>query len=227
MSGSTFVIVPTYNEERVILSTLESLLSYDYTIVVVDDGSRDGTWDIARSLPVYTLRHLVNLGQGAALQTGMAFALQQGAQVIVHFDADGQHSPDDIQSLAEPIEKGEADVVLGSRFLRQEDALAIPPLKRMVLRGAVLVNGLLTGLWLSDAHNGLRAFSAVAARQIRLRENGYAHATEIIAEIRRLRLRCVERPTHVSYSSYAISKGQSPWNSLNILIDVLLRKVFR
>lgn len=227
MSGSTFVIVPTYNEERVILSTLESLLSYDYTIVVVDDGSRDGTWDIARSLPVYTLRHLVNLGQGAALQTGMAFALQQGAHVIVHFDADGQHSPDDIQSLAEPIEKGEADVVLGSRFLRQEDALAIPPLKRMVLRGAVLVNGLLTGLWLSDAHNGLRAFSAVAARQIRLRENGYAHATEIIAEIRRLKLRCVERPTHVSYSSYAISKGQSPWNSLNILIDVLLRKVFR
>jgi glycosyltransferase involved in cell wall biosynthesis len=227
MPESTFVIVPTLNEERVLRSTLEALLEYDYSIVVVDDGSRDSTWDIANSLPVYALRHPVNLGQGAALQTGMVFSLQQGAKILVHFDADGQHRPEDIQSLAEPIERGEADVVLGSRFLRQEDAQAVPPSRRIILRGAVLINGLFTGLWLSDAHNGLRAFSAAAARQIKLRENGYAHATEINAEIRRLKLRCVERPTHISYSSYAISKGQSPWNSLNILIDVLLRKVFR
>jgi polyprenyl-phospho-N-acetylgalactosaminyl synthase len=227
MPESTFVIVPTLNEERVLRSTLEALLEYDYSIVVVDDGSRDSTWDIANSLPVYALRHPVNLGQGAALQTGMVFSLQQGAKILVHFDADGQHRPEDIQSLAEPIERGEADVVLGSRFLRQEDAQAVPPSRRIILRGAVLINGLFTGLWLSDAHNGLRAFSAAAARQIKLRENGYAHATEINAEIRRLKLRYVERPTHISYSSYAISKGQSPWNSLNILIDVLLRKVFR
>jgi glycosyltransferase involved in cell wall biosynthesis len=227
MPESTFVIIPTFNEERVIRSTLESLLEYDYSIVVVDDGSRDGTWDIVNGLPVYALRHPVNLGQGAALQTGMVFSLQQGAKILVHFDADGQHRPEEIQSLAEPIERGEAEVVLGSRFLRQEDALAVPSFRRIILRGAILINGLFTGLWLSDAHNGLRAFSAAAARQIKLRENGYAHATEINAEIKRLKLHYVERPTHISYSSYATSKGQSLWNSLNILIDVLLRKVFR
>ena len=92
MSRSTFVVVPTHNEEGVIRSTLESLLTYDYTIVVVDDGSKDHTWEIVSTYPVIALRHPVNLGQGAALQTGMLFALQQGAQVVVHFDADGQHA---------------------------------------------------------------------------------------------------------------------------------------
>ncbi len=226
MSRSIFVIVPTFNEERVILATLDSLLEYDYTIVVVDDGSKDHTWDILADYPVIALRHQVNLGQGAAIQTGVTFALNQGAKIIVHFDADGQHCAEDILSLVDPIENREADVVLGSRFLRKADAHAVPLLKRVILRGAVLVNGLLTGLWLTDAHNGMRAFSAAAARQIKLRENGYAHATEIIAEIGRLKLRCVEQPTHVTYSSYAILKGQSPWNSINILIDLLLRKVF-
>jgi glycosyltransferase involved in cell wall biosynthesis len=153
--------------------------------------------------------------------------LQQGAKTIVHFDADGQHHAEDIQSLVDPLENGEADVVLGSRFLRKVDRQAVPPVKRIILRGAVLVNGLLTGLWLTDAHNGFRAFSAAAARQIKIRENDYAHASEIIAEISRLKLRCVERPTHITYSSYATLKGQSPWNSINILIDLLIRKVFR
>ena len=226
MSRSTFVIVPTFNEERVIPSTLETLLEYDYTIVVVDDGSKDHTWDIVTAYPVIALRHLVNLGQGAAIQTGVTFALNQGAKIIAHFDADGQHRAEDIHFLVEPVENGEADVVLGSRFLRKTDAQAVPLLKRVILRGAVLVNGLLTGLWLTDAHNGMRAFSAAAARQMKLRENGYAHATEIIAEIRRLKLGCVEQPTHITYSSYATLKGQSPWNSINILIDLLLRKVF-
>jgi glycosyltransferase involved in cell wall biosynthesis len=227
MSRSTFVIVPAFNEERAIPSTLESLLKYDYTIVVIDDGSKDNTWEVVAAYPVIALRHLVNLGQGAALQTGVAFALQEGAKTIVHFDADGQHRAEDIQSLVDPVENGEADVVLGSRFLRKSDTQAVPTVKRVILRGAVLVNGLLTGLWLTDAHNGFRAFSAAAARQIKIRENSYAHASEIISEIGRLKLRCVERPTHITYSSYATLKGQSPLNSINILIDLLIRKVFR
>ena len=227
MPRSTFIVIPTYNEVQMLPATLESLLAYDYTIVVVDDGSKDHTWDILSAHPVIGLRHPINLGQGAALQTGVTYSLEQGAKIIVHFDADGQHRAEYIQSLVAPVENGEADVALGSRFLRKADAQAVPPLRRVLLRGAVLVNGLLTGVWLSDAHNGMRAFSAAAARQIKLRENGYAHATEIIAEIGRLKLRCVERPTHVTYSSYARLKGQSPWNSINVLIDLLLRKVFR
>lgn len=227
MSRSTFIVIPTYNEEGAIRSTLEALMDHDYAFVVVDDGSKDQTWKIVNTYPVFALRHPINLGQGAALQTGMTFALQQGAEILVHFDADGQHQAGDIPTLLEPLLNGEADVVLGSRFLRKEDIRAIPPLKRLLLRGAVLVNGILTGVWLSDAHNGFRAFSRDAAQAIRLRENGFAHATEILNEIKRNRLRFVERPTHVSYSDYAITKGQSVWNSVNILIDLLLRKILR
>ena len=227
MSKSTFVIVPAFNEESVLLSTLESLLRSDYTILVVDDGSKDHTWRIIRGLPVHALRHAVNLGQGAALQTGMIYALQQGAEVLVHFDADGQHSIEDIGSLVEPIYHQQADVVFGSRFLQRADAEAVPPVKRLLLKGAVVVNGLLTGIWMSDAHNGLRAFSRKAAQEIRLSENGYAHATEILNEIRKRKLRYLERPTHITYSDYAVKKGQPIWNSINIVIDVLLRKVFR
>jgi polyprenyl-phospho-N-acetylgalactosaminyl synthase len=227
MDSKIFVIIPAYNEEHLIRSTLESLLSYDYAIVVVDDGSKDHTWELASQLPVYLLRHPINLGQGAALKTATLFALSHGAEFIVHFDADGQHRAEDIEILLEPLCNNQSDVVLGSRFLRPSDVQAVPPFRRIFLKGAVIVNGLLTGIWLTDAHNGMRALNREAAQKIVLRENGFAHATEIIAEIRRNKLRYVEKPTHITYSHYSLTKGQSLWNSLNILIDVFLRKVFR
>lgn len=227
MDRSIFVVVPAYNEVQQIRATLESLLKYDYSIVVVDDGSKDQTWEMASQLPVYLLRHPINLGQGAALKTATLFALSRGAEVIVHFDADGQHNTEDIETLVEPLLQNEADVVLGSRFLRPADRAEVPPLRRLILKGAVVVNGLLTGIWLSDAHNGLRALNRYAAEKILLRENGFAHATEINAEIQRNKLRYIERPTHILYTHYSLMKGQSLWNSLNILIDVILRKVFR
>ncbi len=210
-----------------ILSTLQPLIKLNYTVVVVDDGSTDDTWHMLRNLPIYALRHAFNLGQGAALQTGMTFALRHGAEIIVHFDADGQHRVEDIGVLVEPLRRGEADVVLGSRFLRKTDRLAVPLPRRITLRGAVVVNGLTTGMWLSDAHNGFRALTAEAAKNICLRENGFAHATEILSEVRRLQLRYVERPTTINYSDYSKAKGQSIWNAVNIVIDLLLMRVFR
>ena len=227
MNPRVFVIVPAFNEREVILSTLQSLLRAQYNVVVIDDGSTDGTSALMTNCPVYLLRHAINLGQGAALQTGMSFAVQEGAEIIVHFDADGQHRIEDIESLIEPLRKGEADVVLGSRFLRQVDRSAVPPHKRLVLRVAVVVNWLATGVWLTDAHNGFRALTADAAKRIRLREAGFAHATEIISEIRRAGLRYVEKPTSIRYTDYSKGKGQPIWNAVNILIDLLLRRVFK
>ena len=101
--------------------------------VVVDDGSQDNTWSMLRDLSVYALRHPLNLGQGAALQTGMTFALRQGAEIIVHFDGDGQHRVEDIDVLVSPLRKGEIDVVFGSRFLREVDKQAVPPSRRVLL----------------------------------------------------------------------------------------------
>jgi glycosyltransferase involved in cell wall biosynthesis len=224
---SLFVVVPAYNEERQLGPTVRSLVELGYKVVVVDDGSRDGTWSALGQLPVYALRHPINLGQGAALQTGMTYALRQGADVVIHFDGDGQHQVDDIPALVEPILRDEADVVLGSRFLRSSDAAAVPPLKRALLQAGVLVNRALTGVTLTDAHNGFRALNRKALQCIKIRENRYAHATELLAEIHRHGLRYVERPTTISYTAYSLAKGQPLWNALNIVIDVVLRKVFQ
>lgn len=222
-----FVVIPCYNESRVLRTVLESLAAYPYSLVAVDDGSKDDTWSIIQKLPVYGLRHSVNLGQGAAIQTGMTFALSKGADMIVHFDADGQHQPGEIQGFIQPLLEGKADAVLGSRFLRNQDTAAVPVAKRILLRGAVLVNNLLTGLSLSDAHNGFRAFTREAAAKIKLRENRYAHATEIIQQIREQSIRYIEIPTEIHYSKYSLAKGQSFWNSFNILVDLFLKGMFQ
>ena len=224
---SIFFVIPECNEGTVIRETLEPLIREGYSVVVVDDGSLDASWEKLRVLPVYALCHRVNLGQGAALQTGMTFALSRGAKVIVHFDADGQHGLEDVRGLLEPVLEGKADVALGSRFLRRDDKKAVPLSKRILLRMAIVVNGVMTGLWLTDAHNGLRVLNRRAAEGIHLRENGYAHATEIIDQICRLKLRYVERPMRVHYSRYSRAKGQSLWNALNIVIDLLLRRVLK
>lgn len=224
---SIFVVMPAYNEANVLADVLTPLVQEGYSVVVVDDGSKDATFDIARHFPVYVLRHPINLGQGAALQTGITFAVQQKARIIISFDADGQHRAADIPRLIQPILEGQADVVLGSRFLRSEDAAHVPFSKRVVLRGGVVINGLLTGLWLTDAHNGFRAFSHDAAARIRLQENGYAHASEILTQIGRHKLRYVEFPVTILYDQYALTKGQPISNSINILIDMLLHKVLR
>ncbi len=226
LNSSVFIIVPTYNEGIVIHSTLQPLIEADYAVIVVDDGSNDDTWDRLADLPVYALRHTCNLGQGAALQTGMTFALQQGAEILVHFDADGQHRSEDIDRLITPLRKGVCDVVLGSRFLRQIDRRAVPFFRRLLLRGAVIINGFLVGAWLSDAHNGFRALSAKAAVSIHLRLNGAAHASEIIRQIRRSHLRYIEEPTTVIYSYYTKAKGQTVWHAFDIVIDLLLERLF-
>ena len=227
MTLSVFVIVPAYNESTVIRSTIKELVERNYTVVVVDDGSTDSTWVELLSLPVYALHHRINLGQGAALQTGMTFALRQGAGIIVHFDADGQHDAGDIEGLIEPLCRGDADIVFGSRFLRKADKQAVPHLRRLLLKTGAAINGLFTGIWLSDAHNGFRALTADAAKRIELCEHGFTHASEIVSHTRRLKLRYVERPTMVSYTDYSKTKGQSMWNALNIGLDLIRRRLIK
>jgi glycosyltransferase involved in cell wall biosynthesis len=220
------VIVPAYNEGRVLKATIELLLETGYTIVVVDDGSKDDT-SVIRDLPVVYIRHPVNLGQGAALQTGMVYALRAGADVAVHFDADGQHDPGQINRLVAPILHGFADVVLGSRFLRRQDARMVPWQKRILLRGGIWVSWMMTGIRLSDAHNGFRALSRRALERIHIHENGFAHATEILQRIREGKLTYAEVPITVLYSEYSKQKGQRVWNSLNILFELLLSRMMR
>lgn len=226
MTDQIFILIPSFNEGKVIRQTIRSLAN-QYHIVLIDDASTDDTANAVRDLPIYYLRHDINLGQGAALQTGMDFALQQGADIVVHFDADGQHNPADIDRFIDVLKTQKVDVVLGSRFMRQDDLLAIPRLRRLLLRVARVINGLLTGLWLSDAHNGFRVMNRQALRAIQLKENRMAHASEILMHIRRQKLRYVEWPTHIIYSEYSQVKGQRWQGALDILIDVFINKYFR
>lgn len=226
-NSEVFVVIPAFNEGSVIRETLGPLVDAGYSVVVADDGSTDDTWRQLASLGVYHLRHPFNLGQGAALQTAVRYALFLGARFIVHFDADGQHSLEDIPGLLAPVASGEADIALGSRFLRKEDWQVVPFSRRVLLKGAVFVNWLLTGLWLTDAHNGARAMTRRAAERIVLRENGFAHATEILQQIRALGLRYVERPTRIRYTEYSMLKGQRFWHAFDVFVDLLIKRVLR
>ncbi|MFN4286187.1 MAG: glycosyltransferase family 2 protein [Lacibacter sp.] len=221
-----FIVVPAYNERADVLQTvLAALVATGHGVVLVDDGSHWHLQPVVRHLPVHYLRHRCNLGQGAALQTGTRYALQQGADLIVHFDADGQHTVADLQALLQPLQNGACDVALGSRFLERENNY-VPLAKRLLLQAARYLNWMFTGLLLSDAHNGLRAMNRKAAAAIRLTENRMAHATELLFEIRRRQLRWKEVPVHIAYTPYARQKGQSAFNSIRIFFDVLLHKLF-
>jgi glycosyltransferase involved in cell wall biosynthesis len=210
-----WIVVPAYNEGRRLAVTLRGLRRAYENIVVVDDGSRDETSRAALAEEVWVVRHPLNCGQGAALQTGIDFALAQGADVIVTFDADGQHCVEEIASLVEPIRSGQADVVLGSRFLGR--AIGIPWTRRLMLQAGVLFTRIFSRIAVTDTHNGFRALSRGAAERIRIHENRMAHASEILHQIRLLGLNFVERPVTIRYTAETLTKGQSSWNAVAIL----------
>jgi glycosyltransferase involved in cell wall biosynthesis len=220
-----WVVVPAYNEATVIANVIADIRRFTPNIAVIDDGSRDATAAAAKSAGAAVLRHIINRGQGAALQTGIDYALLRGADVIVTFDSDGQHSADDIPALIAPIASSNADIVLGSRFLGTIDS--IPPLRRIVLRMGIVFTRLTSGLRITDAHNGLRAFSREAASAIRIRLDRMAHASELMDQIRASGRRYIEVPVHVRYTPYSRDKGQRGWSALRIAFDYLVGKWVR
>jgi glycosyltransferase involved in cell wall biosynthesis len=227
-SPPVWIVVPAFNEARVIGQVIKGLRAKYPDIAVVDDGSRDETASAAASAGATVLRHAINRGQGAAIATGVRYALLRGADLVVTFDADGQHSVDDIAALLAPLVAGEADVALGSRFLGGAAARETMPKKRaLLLRAAVLFTRVTTGLQLTDAHNGLRAFTRRAAAVIRWRADRMAHASEIPSEIRRHRLRFVEVPVTITYTDYSLAKGQRGLDAIRVLIEYLFGLVAR
>jgi len=220
-----FVVVPAYNEAPAIGAVLHELRAVYRHVVVVDDGSTDGTQDAARPFAAYVLRHPINCGQGAALQTGIDFAILRGAEYIVTFDADGQHRVEDIAVLLSPILSGEYDITLGSRFLGS--IVGIPHLRRRMLRLGVLFTRLVNGVNLTDAHNGLRAFSRRAAQRINLRLDRMAHATELIDQVRQSGLPFKEVPVQIRYTPYSLRKGQSTRGAIRIALHYLLGRVLQ
>ena len=216
-----WVVIPAYNEAGVLKEVLGELRDYNrsYNIVVVDDGSSDETASVAGGFDVHILRHPVNLGQGAAIATGIEYALQERADIVVTFDADGQMSAEDIGAVVNEVLKEGVDVALGSRFLSSPPK-GMPRVKRTGLKLATIFTKLSTGLKITDTHNGLRAFKADALRRITITQNRMAHASEILSEISRNKLKYCEVPVTISYTDYSKAKGQSIFNTINILYEL-------
>jgi glycosyltransferase involved in cell wall biosynthesis len=220
-----WVVIAAYNEAKVIAAVVADVKSTGHRVVVVDDGSKDGTGDLATGAGAIVIRHPINLGQGAALQTGLDFALAQGADVIVTFDADGQHRAADIAGLVETLARQKADFVLGSRFLGT--SVNLPLSRRLLLRAATWFTRATTGLNITDSHNGLRAMTRRGAGRIHLRQNRMAHASEILHQIATSGLKYVETPVTIHYSDYSLAKGQTLFDALLIVLDLFARRLHR
>lgn len=217
----TCCIVPIYNEAPVIEDCISKLGAIFPHILVIDDGSTDGSATKAKKSGAQVIRHALNIGQGSAIATGFKWVQRQGIfQNIVTFDGDDQHLVEDALRLVEELETNNLDIVFGSRFLTYEKTNT-PTLKRAILKVITKITNVLTGVSLSDAHNGLRALTVEASKLIKITQQGMAHASQIVSLTASLKLKYHEIPVTVLYSPYSRKKGQATLNGINIIIDLV------
>lgn len=226
IAARTWVVVPAFRECAAIGAVVQPLCDAGWRVVVVDDGSNDGTGEAARAAGAWVLTHPVNIGQGAALRTGFQFALESPeTKYVITFDADGQHDHGALMRLIAPVASDTVDIALGSRFLASDGPPpGIPPLRRALLRAATRVGRWTTGLALTDTHNGMRAFRRGALQRMILEQDRMAHASEILTQVAQLRLRYCEVPVRVTYTAYSLAKGQRMIDAVSVLWDLLIVK---
>lgn len=218
-----FCVIPAYYEEKNIAKVIQKVLDYVDFLVVIDDGSKDQTYNEAikiKSEKLKVLRHPINLGQGASLQTGNEYAIQQGADIIIHFDADGQFLAEEIKKVINPIIEENADIVFGSRFL--EIKSDIPRFKKnIIMPMAKIFNYVFFGIKTSDPQSGFRAMKAEIAKKIKIENNRMAHCTEILAKAHKHKLKIKEVSITVLYEEF----GQKFSGGLKIIKDLIFKKI--
>jgi polyprenyl-phospho-N-acetylgalactosaminyl synthase len=226
VNRDTCVIIPVFNEADVIEEVLNGVKKEFSQIVCVDDGSTDDSARLIRESGVEVVRHAKNKGSGAALRTGIQQALKRPhTKYFITFDADGQHRVPDAVALLNYLRNNPLDIVLGSRFMGR--TVDMPAVKRVVLKAAIWFSNITTGLKMTDTHNGLRVFNRRVAEKMRLRCSGMAHASEIIYRIAENQFRYAERPVTIIYTAYSKAKGQSVFNSFNILRELMVYRMQR
>lgn len=219
-----FAVVPAYQEATRLPSVLDALRRHVDGVVVVDDGSTDGTMEsVGRREGVWVLQHWLNRGQGAALRTGTRAALELGAEIIVHVDADGQHNPENIAQLVAPIRAGEADVVFGSRYLGLKPE-GMPSMRRVLHMGIRQFNRWVLAIpsRVTDPQSGFRALSATSAAALVFHQDRMAHASEILRLVTRSSWRWQEVPVHVRYSAATLEKGQRSLDAIKVAWQLIL-----
>lgn len=216
------VIIPAKDEGTKIAEVVEEVKKFNYDVLVVDDGSRDDTAVVAQKAGAQVLRHCINRGQGAALKTGISYALGGGYEVVVFFDADGQMAAEEIGLLISTLNEKSCQVVLGSRFMGR--TVDMPMDKKIVLKLALLFTRFTTGLRLTDVHNGFQVWTATALKRLQLKQDRQAYASELLQEIADKKFNYVEVPVTIRYTSYSKKKGQSIFNAFNIVWDLIIKK---
>lgn len=218
-----FCVIPAYNEAETIEKVIQGVKPFAARTVVVDDCSTDRTCDLAERQGAIVLRHIINRGQGAALRTGTEYALQNGADIIVHFDADGQFNPADIEKAVKLLINGEADIVFGSRFLNgSSGAEQMPKFKKSVIMPlARFFNKIFLGLKMTDPQSGFRAITAAAAEKLAWEQDRMAHCSEILFEAHKAKLKIKEVPITVVYRNF----GQKLSGGFRILKDLFLARL--
>jgi len=226
-SRKVAVVIAAYNEEHKIGDVVRGVREAGYgNVIVVDDGSRDQTLERASDANATVLQHVINRGQGAALKTGIDYALKEGADIIVTFDADGQHDPKEIATVVTPVANGTVEIALGSRFLHAGSN--VPLVRRVALKGGALLMRIMYGLRLTDSHNGFRALSSKALHRMDLRADRMEHASEIVDEMAKKRVRYCEVPVTIRYTDYSVKNSkQGAMPAIRIAWKMLMQKVMR
>lgn len=222
------IVIPAFNEAAVILSVLKSIPKKiagvsKLVTIVVNDGSTDQTAREAAKAKAILLTHSLNRGVGAATKTGMDYAARVDADIVVTFDADGQHKSGDIEKVIAPIIRKKADLVIGSRLLKIQKM----PVDRFLINWfANLITFFLFGVFSTDSQSGLRAFSKKAANLVNFKGERMDFSSEILLEAKKHNLKVVEVPITAIYTNYSRSKGQKNINALPTLLRLTV-KLFR
>ena len=222
---SIYIVIPAYNEIKSIAKVIEALKVKNYhNIIVVDDGSSDGTRALLQLQPVVYAEHVINRGQGAALRTGTQLAYDLGADYIVHFDADGQMSVDDIFLMLDNFQNTDPAVVLGSRFLAKSKTINMPVRRKLLLKLAKIFNKVFLGVNYSDPQNGFRVLNRQAVEKLNWENDRMAHCSEILRLIKKNKLNYKEQAVNITYSEYSLGKGQGAKDAVKIVWDLFINK---
>ncbi|MDO9399804.1 MAG: glycosyltransferase family 2 protein [bacterium] len=215
-------VIPAYNEVNNIVAVINSVKPLVDEVVIVDDCSSDNTYLLTKQQNITVLKHIINCGQGASLKTGTKYAIRENADIIVHFDADGQFLASDIKTIIEPLINNQADIVFGSRFINKQDNIAMPAMKRCLLMPlARAVNKLFFNINLTDPQSGFRAMTKSAAKKINWQQDRMAHCSEILHQVVKQNLKIKEVPIKVIYNNF----GQRFSGGIRILVDLFLAKL--
>ena len=225
---SVCVVIPAYNEQTSIKTVIHDLQTefsnakLDYAIVVVDDGSKDNTADVAQESGAYVIRHILNSGAGAATATGLSYANQSGYDIAATMDADGQHLPSDVLAGIQTMQEKQCDLLIGSRLI---DSKGMSKVKVLGNKGLSLITRILFGINSTDSQSGLRIFSRKALEKLRWKTSGYEFCSEMLWRAKQLGLEISEYPITAIYTDYSKSKGQNNWNAINIVKSLLRRRI--